>query len=166
MKTISKNVLLRLAAQADEADIWGDERIAENLTKQVQKYAENRTRVDEENYEYSKEELEEDLESMFWDAAVRIFDYYDETPDAKQIQEIVDSEVESFIGVIESLIHKDIGPYEPATPGEVKEVSEDEDESVIEEKSFDLESDDEDDEDMEYEYDSSEDDDDDEDDKE
>jgi len=121
MKTISKRVLLRLAAQADEADIYGDEKVAFNLTKQIEKYASSKTRSDDEDYKYSKEELAEDLGDMFWDAAVRIFDYYDETPDTKQIQEIVDFEMENFLTAVEGLIHKDIGPHEPPSPGEEKD---------------------------------------------
>jgi len=152
MRTISRKILLRLAAQADEADIYGDEKVACNLTEQIKKHAALQVRSDDQPYEYSKEELTEDLEGAFWDAAVRVFDYYDETPDAKQIQEIVDFEVESFLGAIEETIHKDIGSNEPETPGEEREEGE-----TVSEKIFDV-----DDGEQELEYDDTDDEDDDE----
>jgi len=127
-KTISKRVFLRLTAQADEADIYGDSNIASSLTSQVVKYA-NKVRDLENNegYEYSKDDLVEEIKESFWDCATRIFNYYDETPDARDIQNIIDFETESFINYIENLINKDIGPFEP------KVVGEDENDEYIEE---------------------------------
>ena len=170
MKTISNKILLRLAAQANEADIYGDIRTADNLTSQIEKYSQSKVRSNDEDYEYAKEELVEDLEKILWEGATRIFDYYDETPDAKQIQEIIDSEVESFLESIENLIHKDIGPNEPEVPGE--EDPELEDDNVVEEDSekiFSIPEDDDDEEDTgdedDTDEDEEEDDDDDEDEK-
>ena len=144
MRTISKNILLRLTAQANEADLYNDIKTADNLTKQIEKYAtEDKVRDDDDKYKYSKEELAEDLEKTFWEAAIRIFDYYEATPDAKEIQEIIESQVNHFLGTIENMIPKDIGEHEPEVPGEEKsdvhEVSEkafdagDDDEEYIEE---------------------------------
>lgn len=137
MRTISNKVLLRLAAQANEADIYGDVKTADNLTKQIQKYAQAKVRAGDDDYEYSKEELVEDMEAIFWDAAVRVFDYYDETPDAKQIEEIVEFAVEDFMSSIEGLIHKNIGPHEPTTPGEEKPTG-----YEVSEKTFEIDEDD------------------------
>jgi hypothetical protein len=143
MSSISRKLLLRLAAQADEADICDDAKVAENLTNQIKKVA---VRNDDEEYSYSKSELCSNLQEIFWDAATRIFDYYDETPDTKKVQDIIDSELECFVESVESLINKDKGEYEPKTPGE------DEEEDVVAEKIFDIDSDDDDDDEKEDEY--------------
>lgn len=124
MNTISHNVLLRLTAQANEADLYGDTKVADNLTKQIEKYAGDNTRSDDEDYEYTREQMVEDVVATLWDAVTRIFDYYEATPDAKEMQEIIDQQAEDFIGAIENFIPKDIGPHEPETMGHEKEVME------------------------------------------
>jgi hypothetical protein len=116
-KTISNRVFLRLSAQAEEADIYGDKVISANLTNQILKYADNIRSKDEE-FEYKKEDLIEEIKEKLWDSATRVFDYYDETPDAREVQDIIDFESESLISYFESLIHKKIGPYEPKVVGE------------------------------------------------
>jgi len=69
-RTISNRVFLRLVAQANEADIQGDEVVAENLTKQIEKYAQAEAiRPDESEYKYSKEELKSDVKEILWTAA-------------------------------------------------------------------------------------------------
>ena len=139
MRTISKNILKRLAAQANEADMYNDIKTADNLTKQIEKYAaDDKVRSDDDKYEYSKEELAADLEKTFWDAAVRVFDYYEATPDAKEVQEIIEAQVDHFLGTIENMIpEKDIGAHEPEVMGEEKpEVHE------VSEKAFDAGDDD------------------------
>ncbi len=139
MRTISKNILLRLTAQANEADIYNDVKTADHLTKQIEKYADDAVRADDAKHTYSKEQLAEDLETAFWDAAVRIFDYYEETPDAKEIQEIVEAQAGSFLETIENMIHKDVGAYEEDVPGEDKVIDKE-----VHETSFDIDQDDED----------------------
>lgn len=131
-RTITNRILLRLVAQANEADIYGDITIADKITAQIQKCSFD-IRADDAKYEYSKGELEEDLQKLFWEAAVRIFDYYDETPDLREVQDAIDSELESFVNSIESFISKDVGAYEPKMPGEIIE------EDLIEEPMFQLE---------------------------
>jgi len=125
-RTISKRVFLRLTAQADEADIYGHTDIASNLTSQILKYADDvRDETENEDYVYSKDDMMEEIKDNLWDCASRMFDYYDEIPDARDIQSIIDFEAESFISYIESLVNKDVGPFEPATAGEEKEDDED-----------------------------------------
>ena len=138
-RTISNRILLRLVAQANEADLYGDVPIADKITAQIPE----EVRPDDAEYKYSKDELEGDLQELFWKAAIRIFDYYDETPDLREIQEVIDSELESFVDSVESFITKDTGPYEPQMPGEVAG------DDIVEEPMFVL--DDEDDEDEEIE---------------
>jgi len=43
-RTISKNVFIRLAAEANEADLCGDTKTADSVTKQIQKYATDKVR--------------------------------------------------------------------------------------------------------------------------
>lgn len=124
-RTISKNIFIRLAAEANEADLCGDIKTADNVTKQIQKYASNKVRPDDAEYSYSKDELMEELEEILWDAAVRVLDYYDQTVDTKQIQEIVEFESKNFVESIENFIHKDIGPNEPKVIGEDEEKNDD-----------------------------------------
>jgi len=133
-KTVSNRVFLRMSVQADEADIYGHSTIASNLTSQILKCAANvRSEEEDVNYEYSKDELVDEVKEYLWDCATRIFNYYDETPDAKDIQSIIDFESESFISYVESLISKDIGAHEPKVVGEERE-----DDFIEEEKEFSL----------------------------
>jgi hypothetical protein len=126
--TVSKRVFLRLTAQANEADIYGHSEVASNLTSQIVKYAQKvRGKDEEDEYSYSKDELIEEIKQQLWDSATRIFDYYDETPDAKDVQEIIDFEAGSFIEYIENFINKDTGKYEPKVVGEYDDEEEDED---------------------------------------
>lgn len=138
VKTISKRVFLRLGTQADEADIYGHYVIAEALTTQLSKYSDHvRDEVAESEYTFSKEELIEEIKEKLWDCAARIFDYYKETPDARDVDDIIEFEADSLIGSIENLVKGDIGPYEPEVAGEefVEEPVSDyiEDENYIEE---------------------------------
>jgi hypothetical protein len=132
-KTISKKVFLRLTAQADEADIYCDHTVATALTGQILKYADNmiRDEAEDKEYEYSKEQLVEDVKQLMWDAATRIFDFYDETPDAKNVEEIIDFETDTFLEYFDNLIKKPVGKFEPKTPGE-DFTSEEEDEDKFE----------------------------------
>ena len=55
-KTINKKMMLRLAAQANEADLYGSHHIADNLTHILIKHAEEgRVRNEDTGYTYSKE---------------------------------------------------------------------------------------------------------------
>jgi hypothetical protein len=152
-RTISRRVLLRLSSQADEADICGDVVVADNLTRQIEKYAnEGKVRFDGGCYNYSKEELLEDLQDAFWDAAVRVFDYYDETPDSKLVQDVVDHSLNDFLVSLEEMMEEEVGVHEHPTPGEDKEEDAvDEDEHKFHFDKSELEEDDDEDED-EFEY--------------
>lgn len=157
-KTISNRVFLRLVAQANEADIRGDEIVATNITKQIEKYAQEGVRPDDAGYKYSKEELKEDIKDILWKAATRVFDYYNDTPDGKRVEEVVDFEADSFIEYIENMISKKIGPYEEPSPGQI----DDEDDDAVSEESeefkkFELEDDEDEDLDDDVVYDEEED---------
>ncbi len=155
-KTISNKVFSRLVVQANEADIRGDEVVAANITKQIEKYADTASvRPDNASgYKYSKDELKQDIKDLLWQAATRIFDYYNDTPDGKQVEEVVDFETDSFIEYIENMTSKKVGAFEEPTPGQESssEEEEDDDEDVTEShfNSMELDEDDEDEDDVVY----------------
>lgn len=120
MKSVSRKIINRLVAEANEADIHGEIKIADAITNQIEKLA-IRSEEQDKEYKYSKEELEEDVNSLLWQAVARIFDYYNETVDARTIDEIVSFETDSFIESIESKMHSKVGVYEEKTPGEDSE---------------------------------------------
>ncbi len=122
MKTIKKNLLERLVAQADEAEFLGLTSVSQNLTKQIVKNAAC-VRDDESFYSYSSEELQSDVEDAVWDAVIRIADFYNTTVDANYINNYIKSCAYSIIDEIRvtSGISTDVGPYEMNVPGEIKE---------------------------------------------
>ena len=123
-RTINNRMMVRLAAQANEADLHGNYNVANHLTNVLLKYAENekiRNEKEEDEYEYSKEELSEDIKDGLWDIATRFFDYYDSLPDARDIEDFVDSFSKDFIRGLDNIVPGEkIGKYEPETPGEQK----------------------------------------------
>ncbi|HUU88446.1 MAG TPA: hypothetical protein VMX17_11940 [Candidatus Glassbacteria bacterium] len=118
-RSINKKMMLRLAAQADEADLYGSHHIADNLTYVLKKYAEeNNIRDNDTNYEYNKKELIEDVENMMWDAATRVFDYYDELPDGRDIEDFIETFTNEYMQGLDNIIHSKVGKHEEKTPGE------------------------------------------------
>lgn len=122
MRTISKNLKKRLMAQAEEANFQGLEKVAIKLTHQVKN---NPTRHDLEEYVYSSNELQTDVENLLWSAAVRTEDYFGKTADASEVGEIIESMAEDLIAAIRIKIGGDvIGPHEPLVPGEQRMIVE------------------------------------------
>jgi hypothetical protein len=123
MRTISKNLKLRLLAQAEEANFHGLEKVAMKLNHQV-----NSTpiRQDTEEYSYSRGELYSDVEDLLWRAAVRTQDYFGKTADAGEIGEIIESLADELISTLRTKIGGDvvIGPHEPLVPGEQRMIVE------------------------------------------
>ena len=117
-RTISNKVLLRMAAQADEADVYNDVVVSNHLTNQIEKFAEIGVRADTEEYEYSKEDLLEDVKEHLWDIFSRVCDYFEEVPDGKEVEEVLSFEAETLLENLENLIHGNVGAHEVATPGE------------------------------------------------
>jgi len=116
MRTISKNLKLRLLAQAQEANFHGFEKIAVQLNRQV-----NSTpiRQDTEEYVYSRSDLYNDVEDLLWRAAVRTQDYFGKTADAGQVGSLIESFADELISSLRTKIGGDvIGPHEPIVPGE------------------------------------------------
>jgi len=116
MRTISKNLKLRLLAQAEELMFHGFEKVAIQLNRQV-----NSTpiRQDTEEYVYSRSDLYNDVEDLLWKAAVRTQDYFGKTADAGQVGALIESFADELISSLRTKIGGDvIGPNEPLVPGE------------------------------------------------
>jgi hypothetical protein len=116
MRTISKNLKLRLIAQAEEASFHGLEKVAMKLNLQA-----NSTpiRQNTEEYTYSRSELYSDVEDLLWRAAVRTQDYFGKTADAAAVGELVEAFTDELISSLRTKIGGEvIGPYEPQVPGE------------------------------------------------
>jgi hypothetical protein len=122
MRTISRNLKKRLIAQAEEANFQGLEKVAIKLTHQAQN---NPIRDDLDEYVYSNNELQSDVENLLWSAVVRTQDYFGKTADAKAVGELVESFAEELISSIRTKIGGDvIGPHEPLVPGEERNIVE------------------------------------------
>lgn len=120
-RTISNNLLLRLEAQANEADIHGDNSIADKLTDIMVDASEGKVRGDEEDkdYKYGHKDLKSDIDGFLWAIAMRVFDYYDKLPDAREINKAVEDLSESVFSVFDNLIDGEVvGKYEDEVPGE------------------------------------------------
>lgn len=122
MRTISKNLKRRLMAQAEEANFQGLEKVAIKLHHQAKN---NPTRDDLEEYVYSSNDLQGDVENLLWSAVVRTQDYFGKTADAKEVGEIVEAFADELISSIRKKIGGDvIGPHEPLVPGEQRMIVE------------------------------------------
>jgi hypothetical protein len=122
MRTISKNLKLRLLAQSEEASFHGLEKVASKLSHQI-----NNTpiRQDSEEYIYSKSELYSDVEDLLWKAAVRTQDYFGKTADAGEVGAIIEAFADELISSLRKKIGGNIiGPNEPLVPGELRMVVE------------------------------------------
>lgn len=118
MRTITKNLSMRLEAQAQEADLVGLKKVAGHLNKQVDS---NKTRPSDESYVYASKDLSADVEGQLWNAVVRIADYYNCNVDA----ELAQKEIEKLAGDLVKAIGRQggvrhgVGAYEPTVPGEM-----------------------------------------------
>lgn len=122
MRTISKNLKLRLLAQVEEANFRGLEKVAMKLNQQV-----NSTpiRQDSDEYIYSRSELHNDVEDLLWKAAVRTQDYFGKTADAGEVGELIESLAEELISTLRTKIGGVvIGSHEPFVPGEQRMIVE------------------------------------------
>jgi hypothetical protein len=121
--TIKKTLLYRLAAQAEEADVQGLEKLSEALTTQISKNASN-VRNSDVSYIYSSDEFKSDIEEKMWDIVIRASDFYNITTiDAKVIQPLVEKyaqDLKNEIAAYSSIKHG-VGAYEPTVPGEINE---------------------------------------------
>ena len=126
MRTISNKLVLRLLGTANEADIRQKAKLADGLTKQLEKHAgHNLVRGDDSEYKYSREELLADINNSVWDILIRVSDFYDTLPDGPEIEEVIEDMSNNILDSFESLFpNKNIGAFEPAVHGEDKEEKE------------------------------------------
>ena len=68
------------------------------------------------------EQLERDVKNAFWDAVVRIQDYYNKVGDLATIDIVIDAGAEELIESVRGLLKVKGGAYEPPVPGEEKEL--------------------------------------------
>ena len=120
MRTITENLLSRLAAQATEAEVQGLVKVAEHLTNQLEK---NPVRDNDVFYSYANNEFKKDIEVSLWDAIVRIADFHNTTFDATEMQGVVEKVAEDLVSEVRvklGVVHG-IGSHEPTVCGEVKQ---------------------------------------------
>ncbi len=118
MRTIKNNLLQRLAAQAEEAEIQGLTKIATALTDKISKAA---VRSDDDFYLYANSDFQTDIESNLWDIVIRAADFYDSRFDSLEMQEIIEKYAQDLIHEISVKLgatHQ-VGAHEPTVPGEL-----------------------------------------------
>jgi len=122
MRTITKNQLLRLEAQSEEAKTLGLKKISTHLDEQIEKHT-YYTRDDSEFYSYSFDQIQADVEKNLWNAVMRVSDYYGKNIDAVKAQESIESLASELINEIRlnAGVKDGVGAYEPNVPGENRE---------------------------------------------
>jgi hypothetical protein len=118
MRTISEIYRDRLVAEADEADNLQLTKLAENITRQVEK-----TPVREANasYTYAASDFRQDIQDSLWDLVIRTADFHGAYISSEKAQSIVDYYGNEIVDNIRKAagISSDIGSYEPKLPGEI-----------------------------------------------
>lgn len=121
MRTITELHRDRLIAEADEADTEGLAKVAENLTRQIERTS---VRANEAGYTYANEDFAQDVQDNLWSVIIRTADFHGATIDSKKAQELVDFYSDELVSVIKGAgkITSKIGAYEPPVPGETRQV--------------------------------------------
>lgn len=120
MRTINEIHRDRLVAEAEEAETRGMVKIAENLTRQIEK---SEVRDNNENYTYGSDDFEIDVQEALWDAVVRTADFHGSFVDSEKAQKIVEHYADMIISDIRKIARlKETGAYEPTLPGEQRQV--------------------------------------------
>jgi hypothetical protein len=117
MKTITEIYRDRLVAEAEEADCIGLTKIAENITRQIEKAS---IRSNDEPYTYAGDDFHQDVQDSLWNVVIRTSDFHGAFLKSKEAQEIVDYYTESIVKSIRQAgnIATNVGSYEPPVPGE------------------------------------------------
>jgi len=118
---ISKQMLNRLTAQAEEAEYLKLNKVSKNLQNIIKDAS---VRENEMLHSFSKDQLENNIENLLWKIALNVSDYFDSTPDAEQVQKLVDLYAAQLFNDFRVLAgSKDgVGAYEPVLPGEDIEI--------------------------------------------
>lgn len=116
MSTISKELLKRYSAQAEEANLQGFWKVSSSLKEAV---SSEKTRDSNESFIYSENQLKEDIKKNLWKNIVRASDYYQVCPDALKVEAFIESFSEQFLEDFCSFTNcPSVGPFEPTLPGE------------------------------------------------
>jgi hypothetical protein len=117
MKTINEVYNARLMAEAEEADNRGLTKIAENLTRQLERTG---VRSNKEPYVYSSKSFEQDVQDSLWQVILRTADFHGTFVPSKKGQDIVDYFSKQMIDSIRksASINNVRGAYESKLPGE------------------------------------------------
>lgn len=118
MRTIAKSIQKRIEAQAHEAKTLGFEKLASDLSNQIEGQP---VRSDEDEYVYTYAELKDDVAKQIWKAALSVQDYYGKTVDGRQLAEFIYANADDLIDLIRAQSKSVVGVNEPQVPGEVKE---------------------------------------------
>ena len=120
--SIKQSLYKRLHMQADECELQGKTKIAEALTDALVKNASN-VRKSDEAYVYSSEKFRKDTEASLWNIVIHASDFYDEMPDAVEIQPIVEAYASQIILDLKNKFGRNdgIGAYEPAVPWQLND---------------------------------------------
>jgi hypothetical protein len=126
-RSVANSMLKRFASVAQEAEFLGNAHLAEKLTRQIERHADD-VREDSAPYQYSQDELKEDIEDCLWAAVVRLADFYKVSLKEDLIEELVDSVASQLEDDFCSKHGCVKGAYEEELPGEHFEVVENEEE--------------------------------------
>lgn len=108
-----------LAAEADEADTIGLTKIAENITRQLEKTA---SRDSESGYIYTREDFSQDIQDNLWSVVIRTADFHGTHFDSKKAQQLVDFYSDKIVDELRAIANlSPAGAFEPALPGEKRE---------------------------------------------
>jgi len=120
MRTITEKFARRLEAQAKEAKLQGLTKVADHVSKMVDKH---KTRDTDSSYTYAKDDLESDVERKVWEGVVRAADFFDCDVDAAEMQKIVTKLAHILVEEvrIKGGVRHGVGAYEPSVPGEARE---------------------------------------------
>jgi hypothetical protein len=121
MRSINENLRNRLVAEAEEAKTQGLIKIAENLTRQIER---NEVRPNDARYTYSNEAFVNDVETALWDVVVRASDFHGAHLDAAVAHKIVVNAAQNMVHDIRTVlgVKHGVGAHEPGVPGETKEI--------------------------------------------
>lgn len=120
MRTINERIYKRLVAQAEEAEVQGLTKVASHLTDQIEKVS---VRKDDESYTYAESDLQSDVESALWSAAVRFSDFHNIVLNASETQDLIEKFANEILSELRASadVQHGVGAYEPTVPGEARE---------------------------------------------
>lgn len=121
-RTINEIYRDRLVAEADEADNMRMTKLAENITRQIERHP---VREANASYTYPSKDFEQDVQDSLWDIVIRAADFHGVFINSEKAQSIVDHFSQEIVDDIRKVasISTPIGSYEPVLPGEVRKTS-------------------------------------------